>query len=71
MLPFSKDRLNHDGSVIIQLVSGSGEAQDLKLVNYVLAGAATLIKSHGFFFRFFFNDAFGSHAAIVFIWYHC
>ena len=36
MLPFSKDRLNHDDTVIIQLVSGSGEAQDLKLVNYVL-----------------------------------
>ena len=70
MLPFSKGRLNHNGSVIIQLVSGSGEAQDLKLVNYVFAGAATLIKSHGFFFRFFFNDILCSHAAIVFIWYH-
>jgi len=34
MLPFSKDRLNHNDTVIIQLVSGSGEAQDLKLVNY-------------------------------------
>jgi len=35
MLPFSKDRLNHDDTVIIQLVSGSGEAQNLKLANYV------------------------------------
>ncbi|MCP4367591.1 MAG: hypothetical protein GY797_05680 [Deltaproteobacteria bacterium] len=36
MWPFSKAGLNQYGSVIIQLVSGSGEAQDLKLVNYVL-----------------------------------
>jgi hypothetical protein len=43
MLPFSKDRLNHDDAVIIQLVSGSGEAQDLKSVNYVLATAASKI----------------------------
>jgi len=41
MLPFSKDRLNHDDTVIIQLVSGSGEAQDLKPVNYVFASATS------------------------------
>jgi len=45
MLPFSKDRLNHDDTVIIQLVSGSGEAQDLKLVNYVFAAATSEIQS--------------------------
>ena len=45
MLPFSKDRLNHDDAVIIQLVSGSGEAQDLKLVNYVFASATSEIQS--------------------------
>jgi len=43
MLPFSKDRLNHDDMVIIQLVSGSGEAQDLTPVNYVLATAVSQI----------------------------
>ena len=45
MLPFSKDRLNHDDTVIIQLVSGSGEAQDLKLVNYVFASATSKTQS--------------------------
>ena len=45
MLPFSKDRLNHDDTVIIQLFSGSGEAQDLKLVNYVYATATSKIQS--------------------------
>ena len=41
MLPFSKDGLNHDDAVIIQLVSGSGEAQDLKPVNYVFTSATS------------------------------
>ena len=45
MLPFSKDRLNHGGTVIIQLVSGSGEVQDLKLVNYVFATITSKIQS--------------------------
>jgi hypothetical protein len=39
MLPFSKHGLNHDDAVIIQLVSGSGKAQDLKPVNYVFTSA--------------------------------
>ena len=33
--PFSSVGLDHDASMIIQLVSGSGEAQVVKLVNYV------------------------------------
>ncbi len=45
MLPFSKDRLNHDDTVTIQLTSGSGEAQDLKLVNYVFASATSKTQS--------------------------
>ena len=45
MLPFSKDRLDHDDTVIIQLVSGSGEAQDLKFVNYVFGSASSRIQS--------------------------
>jgi hypothetical protein len=44
MLPFSKDRLNHNGTVIIQLVSGSGEAQDLEPVKYVFATASSKIQ---------------------------
>jgi hypothetical protein len=43
MLPFSKDRLNHDDAVIIQLVSGSGEAQVIKPVKYVLASVSSKI----------------------------
>ena len=45
MLPFSSDRLNHENTVTIQLFSGSGEAQDLKLVNYVFASATSKIQS--------------------------
>jgi len=45
MLPFSKDRLNYGDKVIIQFVSGSGEAQDLKPVNYVFATNSSKIQS--------------------------
>ncbi len=45
MPPFSKDRLNHDNNVTIQLVSGSGEAQGFQFVNYVFGTATSKIQS--------------------------
>ena len=41
--PFQKDGLKHNSSVIIQLDSGSGEAQDIKPVNYGLLSDQQLV----------------------------